>query len=323
MKKSLILVIVASLVLSVTGTAMAFSVDYNGDIRYQFRSWQDKIGAPDTTTQNRELGRLRLNFSSQINDEATLFGRFGTRTWFGSAGNSGNEGLLDQYGVKVVNNGWTYKLGRQAVNLGQGSIISTGSDVAVDNKFDGVVSTGKIGNLNSSFILGKTTTSIATACLPTNWIGMDLSFNISNNSSMGFAYASEKLIGNNVVPAKTFSAINVKFKPYENLALSGEYVKSNSPSGSNGNDGACFIAGTYSWDKDDFTIQYQSVGVNSVDPYNSGIGAVYYPIWGAGLAKRYNGSTSVDTKYSGFTYNYTHKLNKSTTFVIRYLDFKK
>lgn len=331
-KKSLVLFLVATFVLSIAGTALAFPVEFNGDIRYQFRTWDDKAGGNDQDKQNRQLGRLRLNFAGAVDQDVTLFGRLATRAWFGQKGNSGTEGVLDQYGVKIASNDWTYKLGRQAVSLGQGSVISTGYDVGVDNKFDGLAAAGKLGKIDTQVIIGKTTatasgsSAIGTESKATTWMGVDFSTPLSDTFTLGVSYAGAKLIGDSVEPARKYLGVNATFTPTANLTLNGEYVRS-SASVSNPHNKAYFLAGTYTWDKDSFSIQYNNVGVNAVDPFNSGIGANAYPYWGVGLAGRYNGNpladtSGSDTKYKGFTYTYTHQMSKAASFSVCYMDLK-
>jgi len=356
MKRSLVLILVISFVLSLAGSALAFPVDFSGDIRFQFRSWDDGInlnnrdGFTGGLTQNRELARIRLNFSTPVEKDVTLFSRLATRAWFGAEGNSGNEGLLDQYGVKIADSGWTYKLGRQAVSLGQGSVISTGDDVGIDNKFDGLVAAGKMGKVDTQFIVGRTTATSTDNSddwfsVRTNWWGADFSVPVSDTLTIGATYAASKYLDNwyaligdtgsasySTPDATKYLGFNATFSPSANLTFSGEYIKAShgySPltniyaNSKVTNDKAYFIAGTYRWDKDTLTIQYNNVGVSSVDAFNSGIGAVAYPFWGTYLAYAYQGENDfIDSKYSGFTYTYSHQINKAATFSVCYMDLK-
>lgn len=328
MKKVLLFVVLVSFILSSLGTALAFPIDVNGDVRFQFRSWQDGVANPSPNQFNNELARIRLNFSGQIDENTSLFARLGGRSWFGDAektkSSSSAEGMLDHYGVKTKSGNWTFSLGRQDVNLGQGAIISTGTDVATDSKFDGMVAAGKIGTSDAQFIIGKTTMSGGGA--EENWIGFDITNKLDDKVSVGAAYATDKIIAGTyngtyypAAKAERYWALNGTVNFSEKFSLNGEYVKSNAVN----NNAAYFLAGTYNWDKDNFSIQYNSVQINSVEPFNSGIGAVAYPLNGANLPYNYTANASLTgNKYTGFTYSYTHPLTKAATFNITYFDLK-
>lgn len=352
MKKKLMLLLVVSFVLGIAGTALAFPVDFSGDLSLQFRSYDEGIAAHTTmgtvrptSTIDNELARLRLNFSAQVDNDVTMYGRIASRTWFGNTTTYSNGPVFDQYGVKIANNGWIYNLGRQAVSLGQGAIINTGNDVAIDNKFDGLCATGKLGAVNTQFIVGKTTgvrsqnySYFGYNCPPANWWGIDFSVPVSDSLTFGATYATSKDVSSSggvyypVAVAAKYLGFNATFCPSANLTFNGEYVKANnghSPWANNAfdsgarDDKAYFIAGTYTWDKDSFTVQYNNVGVTSINPSNSGIGAVSYPLLGRGLAFGAEGQdTYPDSKYSGFTYSYTHQMSKAATFSFCFMDLK-
>jgi len=156
MKKLLIAALTASLVLGMAGAALAFSLDVNGDFRLQGRSINDKISGGDADYDHSWFQfRTRLNFNGTIDDKTGFYARFSSRNNFGGDNTSTTE--LDQYGVKIKADKFDLNLGRQAVILGQGSIISTGSDAAgVDNKFDGLVASTKAGDFAINIISGKT-----------------------------------------------------------------------------------------------------------------------------------------------------------------------
>lgn len=335
MKKSLITLLVVSFVLGLAGTAMAFPVDFSGSINLGYANWSDKVGiAPDPAADGHNDFRssIKLNFSSQIDQDVTLFGRLAERTFSDtkSVNHDPDSNILDQFGVKIANNGWNYTLGRQGVNLGQGTIISTGNGIAYDARFDGLVAAGKLGAIDTKFIAGKTTENAAAyASIPSfvsdnaanakNVWGLDFSTAVTSNLNFGATYASIANQGDttSTVPGATVSSpavkylgVNAAFNPTANLAFNAEYVKSNLDT----NNKAYFVAGTYSWDKDWFMIQYQNVGINGSDVNVGGISAYWYPINGAGLAK--------DIKYTGWTYDYNHQMSKAAALNICYETFK-
>jgi hypothetical protein len=308
MKKGFVLAVLVGLMVSMTGTALAFPVDFSGDYNLKFNSWQDKINDNNATTANTQVGRLRLNFSAPVDKEVTLFGRLGTRGYWGTQCSDPYTDLLDQYGVKISAADWEYSVGRQEVSLGQGAIISTGSDVGCDSKFDGLVAAGKLGTVSTQFIVGKTTDS-SQADYSANWWGVDFFAPLGDNLTFGVTGASEKIqeLGQT---AKKFLGVNATFNATENLALNAEYIKSNADSDNK----AYFIAGTYSWDKDWFSIQYNHVGINAIDQGIGGIGNIMYPINGNNL--------DLGNKYSGFTYTYNHQMSKAAALNVSYMSLK-
>jgi len=315
-KKTLVFILVTSFVLSIAGTALAFPIDFNGDVRVKFDTWHDDIDGPDAGNGNDEGSRLRLNISSQIDNNTSLYGRFGSRITWGIPTYPGyGKTSMDLYGVKFSDADWTYTLGRQGVSLGQGSIIWTGSDVGYDSKFDGLTAAGKFGVVNSQFIVGKTTDSTIAAYIAAdgftnaysaNWWGADFSVPVNDNLTFGSTWASEKINATAQTPIKYLS-VNATFNPSDKLSLYGEYVKSNADNYNK----AYFIAACYSWDNDWFSIEYNNVEANAVDRGISGIGAWMYPNIGYDL--------DVGSKYRGFTYTYNHQLSKATAFDINFM----
>jgi hypothetical protein len=342
-KKSLITLLVVSFVLAIAGTAMAFPVDFTGSINTSFVNWQDKVGTvanpadPINSNHNDFRTTIKLNFSAQVDQDVTMFGRFGeeTRSFSrqGSAQQDPGKDLLDQYGVKIANNGWDYTVGRQALSLGQGTIAGFGNGVAnCDAKFDGLVAAGKLGKVDTKIAVGRATTTggngynygayndgfTSPAVNNGNAIfsdasktieGIDLSTALTDNLTFGATYAAIDTADTNLAASK-YLGVNATFNPTANLALNAEYVKSSLDT----NNKAYFVAGTYSWDKDWFMIQYQNVGINGADVNISGIGVNEYPYFGANLLN--------DVKYTGFTYDYNHQLSKAAALNICYMTLK-
>lgn len=312
MKKSLVIALVVCFVLSLAGTALAFPVEFKGDFRLQARSIDDGIAGavavgPHDLKSSWWQFRARLGFEGKVDQDTAFFGRISTRNDFGLGNTSTTE--FDQYGVKLNAGNWKLSLGRQAVNLGQGTIISTGSDAAgVDNKFDGLVATTKSGNFDLTFIGGKTNT--VNTFVVVEYYGLDASTKVDDKLTLGaaFAHAKPNVVG--VDPYKIW-AVNAAFAPAANFSINAEYAKSNQ----NTDNKAYFLAGTYSWDKSSFTVQYNNVKNNAVDPFNSGIGAAAYPFMGYGLDLG-------NTGYKGFTYVYGQQMTKATSFHVIYMDLK-
>lgn len=331
MKKGVLIGLMTGALLSVAPAALAAeSVEFSGDFRLQERSVNDtKPGGP-TDKENFFQFRIRLNATSKIDDNTSLFMRFSDSNNFGDTQSSvsGTQGQIDQYGVKMKSGNWDFSAGRQAVTLGQGAIISCGDDSAgKTDQFDGIIASTKAGDVNFNFIGGKTTTANGSFFKPTSdplindpysaqVYGFDANTKLGDNVTVGVAYGVNKNQFN--ISALKNWAVNTTINATDNLSFNGEYVKSNASA----NNSAYFFSGTYSVDKDSFTIQYNNVKGNAVDPYYSGIGAVGYPLV-LGLNMGPTGLTLDTTpNYKGFTYTYNHKINKTVNLNIAYMDLK-
>jgi hypothetical protein len=309
-KKSLVFILITSFVLTFTGTALAFPVDFTGHYRLSFDSWRDNITDIDNGTDY--ANRIQLDFSALLDPDVTLFGRLAVKEYDGYQKYYPYTDLLDNYGVKIAKNGWTYSVGRQGVSLGQGSVIWTGSDIGYDCRFDGLVAAGPLGSVNTQFIIGRTAPSISMAPYTANWMGVDFSVPVSDSLTFGTSYASENASENLFDTGKKgarYLGFNTTFTA-DKLSIYGECVKSNA----NDYNKAYFIAASYSWDNDWFSIQYNNVQINAVDRYMSGIGSWMYPTEGTGLDS--------GNKYTGFTYNYDHMITKNLEFNINFMTLK-
>jgi hypothetical protein len=225
-----------------------------------------------------------------------------------------NTDLIDQYGVKLKANDWTYSVGRQGVWLGQGTIFGFGNDVgAWDSKLDGLVAGGKLGAVDTKFVVGRTDAALNsyTAASRNIW-GIDFAAPLSDNVTFGATYATVKM--NGADEANKYLGVNATFNPSANLTLNAEYVKSNADTDNK----AYFICGTYSWDKDWFCIQYQNVKANSVDIDISVLGANTYPYHGNGLTN----AKYAPRSYTGMTYVYNHQMSKAAAFNVCYESLK-
>ena len=312
MRKFIVPALVASFILSVHCVAMASPVfNFNGDVRLEARGQDNKNAAGDQLEKRSFWQyRTRVNFEGIADEQTTFFGRFSVRNEMGGKSNASN-GNFDQYGVKLTADDWTFKIGRQAVFLGQGTIINTGTDaVNWDNKFDGLVASSKLGNVDANFIGGKTNDDLGIG-YSIEWYGFDAASRISDHFTLGTSYAHYKPASNSGVPGTDLYGVNFVYNPTSQLSLNGEYVKSDLDT----NNKAYFVSGTYSSDKDIFSVQYQKVERNAVDPNNSGIGANCYPFGNSSL---YEDTTG----YKGMTYYYKHNMTKIASYHLIYMDLK-
>jgi len=293
MKKKYIVSVAVLAMLALTPTVMAEPLDVTGDFRLQGRSFDDTLKA-----ESYFQFRTRIGFEAKLDDNTVFFSRLSAVSHLGESSSS----ALDQYGIKMTNGNWKFSLGRQAVNLGYGSIINTGNDAASgDNKFDGLVASTSEGKVSFNAIAGKTTATLNQA-VALEWYGFDANVKLGEKVSAGLAYATNNTLG----ASATYKALNTKVAFSDKVAMNAEYVASGKDTDNTG----YFIAGTYSQGKDSITLQYNKVDKNALDAYNSGIGGSSYPF------------ADGFTDYKGLTYIYAHTLSKSQMVNLVYMDLQ-
>lgn len=332
MKKAILTGLLASAVMGLAGTALADPIDFNGSFDYQFRNNSDKAFNSQFT---RERFLVGLNFDGKIDANTTAFGRVAGKigNW-GTAPAGNNDFKLDQFGVKTDLDGWNVSVGRQGVQLGQGGVFYAGGDICPLTYFDGVVVTSKIGAANFKALAGNTTDAFLQGAVSPRhkWAGAEISGDIDKNVNVGFSYASRTndslntstafdadtlknvtTVNSVTTPGDKFWSLYTTIKTGDNLAWTGEYVKSNANTASKAYD----LSGTYSWPKNSFTVAYNNVQANATDLDNSSIGGEYYP----------NGYGFIDNSkaslgYKGLTYVYHHDVKKNLGLNLVYLSLK-
>lgn len=286
MKKVIILII--SMICSV-GTAIASPVlssspiEVNGEYRMWIRSLNDHY--PMEFKANYGEARLLLNFKAKIDDSVSAFVRVGERGFWGqqpfSNSNNWNVSNLDHYGVAGSLGSWNVSVGRQAVKLGQGGIISTGSDFGYNPYFDGIIASKKFGNVAMNFIGGNTTTNGTTAVqnppagsgiLAWNsnykgaeWYGADASAKLGDRVTVGAAYAHEKLKDQPGVAGVNYFSINTSVQLGGPFSVNAEWIKS----GVSTNNQAYSLVGIYHRGKDTVALGYADTNRNAIDQYTS------------------------------------------------------
>ncbi|HWR43487.1 hypothetical protein [Sporomusa sp.] len=319
MSKKIITLALAAMFALSAGTAMAMPLDFTGDFRLQGRVYDDTTSGNGAVTDKRSFFqfRARLMFNGQLDKDTAFFGRISNRSNFGSPALSANDSTktteFDWYGIKGKLDDWNYSLGRQAVTLGQGSILGTGADASgVTNRFDGVILTKKLGDYNVNVIGGKTMNVLT--YIPDSgaaqWYGFDVSKQLSKKVQAGFAFASAKQ-DNAATDSRKYFSVNTNIQATPNIGISGEYTRSNADT----NNAAYFVASTYSWDKNSFTVQYNNVENNSVDKVAGNISPYAY-------SYSTNNLWTGDTKYSGFTYAYNRTIRDNLSFHAVYMNLK-
>jgi hypothetical protein len=319
MKKAIITGLITSAVLGLAGTAFADAattpdpLQISGSFKYETRVNHDNAFNSKSTANNFYEG---INLNWKANDSTSFFGRVAGEQKAGqSTPNSTDDFKLDQYGVKSTYSGWTFSLGRQGTQLGQGGTFYAGQDIGPLTYFDGIVVTTKFDNVNFKLIGGKVTAVNDTAGLDytpaQNWYGAELNQDFTKDINFGVTFAKRKNLtdSNAVVPSLGTNYWSA-FTTIKGGAVTwnGEYVKSNANTASAAYD----LNGTYAFDnKNSLTVGYNHVQANAVDFDNSGIGGVYYP----------NGVGFVNG-YKGETYSYHHDFNKTVGMTVYYLDLK-
>jgi hypothetical protein len=278
-----------------------------------------------------------INFQQQVTDSASFYARFATRSTFGGTygqaangqtgvGSTNGYQSLDQYGVKYSLGDWRVNIGRQAVFLGQGLLLSTGNNVQWDDKFDGLVASTKAGSVDITAIMGKTTLNeIVLNSVPATWYALDLKGKVSDSVSLGASFARAQddqiLSTNNKAlalynqpnginynpPGTNYWAMNTTIKATSNFTVTGEYGKS---SASDRNK-AYVIGGNLALGRDSFTAQYMHVEGNAIEFNNSLYSRAGLAIWGAGTWFNNNGNTDLE----GWMLIYSHPLSKEASLV--------
>jgi hypothetical protein len=282
-------------------------VQISGDFRLQNRTVNNTVNSPDGYYKHSwEQFRARINVSDKVDDSTTFFVRFADRNDFGVPDTAtaayGNNSAMDQYGMKITNGAWTYKIGRQDVKLGQGGIIGIGGDApAIESKFDGAVITNQNGNTSFHFIAGKTNgywwgQQVGYDYIgPAEWYGLDASTKLTKDLTMGLAFANEKYDGNShsvaiagypasgYLPHRNYVAINTSYNLSPTINFYGEYIKSNASTQNSAYD----VGFYFTLNKGYLGLQYNKVKPNGVDPYLSAIGDQYFMYWGNGFEQGY------------------------------------
>ena len=159
--KKIITAALAAAVALTTGAAFAAPVEFDGQVKVQYRA-QTKENKPDTTGG---IFSIRLNAKTALSSNVDLFARFAAQSLSGdhigndfSIGKYGtNVAIIDQYGFILKDNGFQYKIGRQGLSISPTALLYSsegyiGDDMAL---FNGVVATGKSGVTSLQVVAGK------------------------------------------------------------------------------------------------------------------------------------------------------------------------
>lgn len=160
MKKMITAALAAAMVLT-TGAAFAAPVEFDGQVKVQYRS-QTNDTTGDTTGG---IYSFRLNAKTALSNNVDLFARFAAQSLSGDHVGSDfsqkeygtNVVVIDQYGFILKDNGFQYKIGRQGLSISPTALLYS-SEGYIGEKhglFDGVVATGKSGVTSLQVVAGK------------------------------------------------------------------------------------------------------------------------------------------------------------------------
>ena len=159
--KKIITAALAAAVALTTGAAFAAPVEFDGQVKVQYRS-QTKENNPDTTGG---IFSFRLNAKTALSNNVDLFARFAAQSLsgdhIGADFNKDKYGtnvvVIDQYGFILKDNGFQYKVGRQGLSISPTALLYSSEGYIGDKRglFDGVVATGKSGVTSLQVVAGK------------------------------------------------------------------------------------------------------------------------------------------------------------------------
>ncbi|MBP1765130.1 MAG: S-layer y domain protein [Firmicutes bacterium] len=257
-------------------------ISFDGQYRMQWRGLRDHY--PANVQKNFGEGQLLLNFNYKIDDTANLFVRLAERQFWGEGAFSNvknwNEGNLDHYGITKKIGTTTFSIGRQAVKLGQGGILCTGTDFGFNPYFEGAIVSTKVGTVAVNMIGGYTTTNgdvdegggilgFDPSYQGAGWYGLDASAKVGDRVTLGAAWAHENFkSGYDFVanaPNRQYYSVNTSINLGGGFMLNGEWMKSDV----NNDNTAYSVTGIYHQNKDTFVLGHSSTGKNAIDQYTS------------------------------------------------------
>lgn len=307
-------------------------IKISGSEQLWYRSVNDKATPHGPLAGKTSYGdnQFLLNINMKVQDNISAFARFGERNFFGpsvnynfSDGDGGRASAnLDHFGVQVKMGDWDLSLGRQAVVLGQGTIINTGSQFGFNSHFEGLVAGTKFDNVTMHVIGGHTNANANTDAIMAwkktnegytgpdyngaNWFGADASVQVDKNVSLGVAYAHENYV-DNYLPGLGYTSLNATVNFGGPFTLIAETEKSSASTLNK----AWQLTGIYHQNKDTFVLMYVNTQKNAIDQYTN--------IQQGGYQYALGASLSEENEWHGTLYKWMHDLTpnvQSTVMVI-------
>lgn len=296
MKKAMLLAVAAATVMSSSVALAADPVELDGKIAVQFRSnTNDETGNHDGSKYT-----FTLNALSKLNEHFDLYARLGaqyvTTKGFGNdfaAGDKNGYASIDQWGFIYKNAGVNYKVGRQAITLGETAVLyNDAAYIGNDMMTDGVTATLKSGVTDLKVVAVREARDY-------------------NNSNKLYAVqASYK-------PAKDWKVGGVLAQyDYEDTTKSDTTHWAVNAGYTMGKAG---LVGEYTKSSADTQNVAHAYGVTyDFDAKNSAYAFAHYTAANGDIG----GWTDFDNNQKGMYYGVDHKINKDATFSLFYKDNK-
>lgn len=295
MKKVVLLAVAAATVMS-SSVAMADPVELDGKIAIQYRANTNE----EKGNQDAAKYTFTLNALSKLNEHFDLYARLGaqyvTTKGFGNdfaAGDKNGYASIDQWGFIYKNAGVDYKVGRQAVTLGETALLYNSAPYIGNDKFaDGVTATLKSGVTDLKVVAVREARDYNNS---NKLYAVQASYKPAKDWKVGGVVAQYDY-EDPAVKDTTHWAVNAGYTMGK-AGLVGEYTKSSADA----QNAAHAYGVTYDFDAKNSA----SVYAFSVSP-NGDIG----------------GWTDFDPGEKGIYYGIDHKINKDATFSLFYKDNK-
>jgi len=315
MKKSLLMALTASLVLTGVGTAFAAddAVKIDGSITFHYRTQHDPQRTGDKT-RNSFKSTVTLNAEAPIASNLDAYARFTYQNISKDEGlfardyidGDKNNAAIDAFGLKYKNAGYSYVVGSQALTLGGG--------IAYDNGFIGqhalpyaINGSKKVGAVNLNAIAAKT--NYQDNKENDKFYVLQGTMAVSDKSTVG-AMLAQVNYGENTVADFNLKSDDVTFfsvygtrQLSDRTSLSAEYLKS--------------------------SVSYASQGVQAnvtrkLDDKNKLTTGIYYiqdqaNIFDDNFADM---TTSPNNNAKGTLVVWNHKFNESTSLTVGNLNYK-
>jgi len=302
MKKALAVVLVVSFML-LTGTAFAADIPnpldlkFDGSLTLQYRN--DSVKFP-TSSYNGLKTLGVMNVTKSIGDQFGIYARatyenlggslnpksnssisgaaYGSPADYANAKyNSRYNGTIDAFGLTFNDGGWNWKLGSQALTIGQGMIYDNGfiGSHALPYAISG---TGKVGVVDTTVIIAKTNYQGAGmnggTLLNDKFDVLQFGYDVSPKANIGAFYTHWAAGDTNGARAamgsgsESFYGINTVYKFDGKLSFNGEATKSSA----NTNNKAYIGGLTYAFDNVDkvSASYYRSEDLSNINDQNFG-----------------------------------------------------
>ncbi|HML31826.1 S-layer homology domain-containing protein [Sporomusa sphaeroides] len=313
--------------------------DINGHFRMTFGHVNNDVENNDKKSKGSIWsGRLLVNVTNKIDDKTTAYLRFGGRDCWGDDDLSTTSAWapeqmfyssVDQYGVKINNDGWEYTLGKQPLTLGQGLLISNGTDIEWSNHLLGVTARGKIGATNTTLVAGWTTDSnhlSSYGASRARWLGADFTGKISPAVTLGGTYVSHKAQKPDIpnpyytqaTDARDMWAVNTMIQVAPHIFLLGEYAESDYDE-----DNKAFNVGAmYAKGRDTVVVSKVDVEKYSIDHFNSNYSSLCTLSSGEGFFHNNWWANMNYENYNAWRFYWKHQMNKNVYWDIFAVDAK-